>query len=110
MEKIQERALRFVFCDFKSDYLELLEKSNCGISHLKRIKAITCEVFKSLHDLNPSFMKDMFTQKEGGYDFRDGNRLLMKPFKKMKYGRCTFSYYGAHIWNMLPTEYKEMYK
>ena len=31
MEKIQERALRFVFCDFKSDYLELLEKSNCDI-------------------------------------------------------------------------------
>ena len=55
-------------------------------------------------------MKDMFIQREGAYDFRDGNRLVMKPFKKMKYGRCTFSYYGVHIWNMLPTEYKENVK
>ena len=107
MEKIQERALRFVFNDVDSEYVELLEKAKSEMLHLKRIKVIACEVFKSVHGLNPSFMKEMFSEKTGAYDFRDKHKLEMKRFRKMKYGRCTFSYYGAHIWNLLPVGFKE---
>ena len=107
MEKIQERALRFVFNDPNSEYMELLQKANSDMLHLKRIKVIACEVFKSVHGLNPSFMKDMFSEKTGAYDFRDGHKLEMKRFRKMRYGRCTFTYYGAHVWNLLPVDFKE---
>ena len=92
---------------FDSEYLDLLKRANSDMLHLKRIKVIACEVFKSLHDLNPSFMKDMFAHKEGVYDLRDSCRLEIKRFKRMKYGRCTFSYYGAHVWNLLPVSLKE---
>ena len=107
MEKIQERALRFVFNDVYSEYSELLQKAKSEMLHLKRIKVIACEVFKSLHGLNPSFMKEMFSEKTGPYDLRDPHKLEMKRFRKMKYGKCTFSYYGAHIWNLLPAGFKE---
>ncbi len=42
----------------------------CGYTtvHIRRIKTITNEVFKSVHDLNPTFMKEMFNTKEILYD------------------------------------------
>ena len=107
MERIQERALRFVFDDNTSEYAELLKKADCELLHLKRIKVIACEVFKSVKDLNPVFMKEMFCMKENVHNMRDNHKLQMKKFKKIRYGKGSFSYYGAHIWNMLPPHYKE---
>ncbi len=54
---MQERALRFLLNDQKSAYHELLEKCNYTTMLIRRIKTIAMEVFKSLHDLNPTFMK-----------------------------------------------------
>ncbi len=60
IEKTQERALRFLLNDKTSSYVLLLEKNNSTTIHVRRIKAIACEIFKSLNDRNPSFMKEMF--------------------------------------------------
>ncbi len=106
MEKIQERALRFLLNDFKSSYVDMLECLDIDLLHFKRIKVIACEVYKTLNDLNPSFMKELFDVKEAGHNFRDNNILIQPKFKKITYGRCSFQYYGAHIWNLLPPHIK----
>ncbi len=74
---------------------------------IRRIKTIAMEVFKSLHDLNPNFMKEMFNLKEMKYSLRDSNIIYQPKFKKVTYGKNTFKYYGAHIWNLLPNRIKE---
>ena len=51
-------------------------------------------------------MKDILSEK-GAYHLRGTYKLEMNRFKKMRHGKCTFSYYGAHIWNLLPVEFKE---
>ncbi len=107
IEKVQERALRFLHNDKISPYQLLLEKSSMTTLHIKRIKAIACEVFKSLNDLNPTFMKEMFQEKEVKYELRDSNILVQPKFNKISYGRNTFQYYGSHIWNQLPNAIKE---
>ena len=96
-----------MFNDKKSSYDSLLER--CGYTTLliRRIKKVASEVFKSLHDLNPVFMKDMFEVKEISYDLRDRNILHQPKFQKITYGKMTFKYYGSHIWNMLPNKLKE---
>ena len=83
IEKIQERALRFLLNDTKSDYNMLLSISGFETLHLKRIHMFALEVFKCLYDLNPSFMSSTFNIKH-------------VPFK----------YYGAHVWNHIPVEIK----
>ncbi len=65
------------------------------------------EVFKSLNNLNPEFMKEMFKVKETPYDLRDSNILVQPKFDKISYGKNTFQYYGSHIWNLLPNNIKE---
>ncbi len=64
IENTQERALRFLLNDKTSSFALLLEKSNSTTLHVRRMKVIACEDFKSLNDLNPSFMKEMFQNKQ----------------------------------------------
>ncbi len=71
------------------------------------IKTIAMKVFKSLHDLNPNFMKEMFNIKELKYSQRDSNIIYQSKFEKVSYGKNTFKYYVAHIWNLLPNEINE---
>ncbi len=64
-------------------------------------------VSKSLYDLNPNFMKEMFNIKELKYSLRDSNIIYQPKFEKVTYSKNTFKYYGVHIWNLLPNEIKE---
>ncbi len=91
----------------KSTYHELLEKCNYTTMLIRRIKTIAMEVFKSLHDLNRNFIKEMFNIKELKYSLRDSNSIYQPKFEKVTYGKNTFKYYRAHVWNLLPNEIKE---
>ncbi len=88
IELMQERALRFLLNDQKSTYLQLLEKCNYITMLIRRIKTIAMEVFKSLHDLNPYFMKEMFNIKELKYSL--GIQILFTNLSLMVhiYGIC----------------------
>lgn len=106
MEKLQERALRFLLNDKTSSYGDLLKKCSSTTLHLKRLKSICTEVFKSLKGLNPKFMNDMFEEKEIPYNLRDQHLLVQPKFKKITYGKNTFKYFGSHLWNLLPNDLK----
>ncbi len=49
-----------MFNDKKSTYSSLLEKCNYTTLHIRCIKVIASEVFKSLNNLNPNFMDKRF--------------------------------------------------
>ncbi len=104
---IKERALRFMFNDKTSTYSSLLDKCNYTTLHMRCIKAILSEVFKSLNNLNPNFINKMFQVK---YITYDSNILCQPKFNKITYVKNTFSYYGTHIWNSLANNIKQLHK
>ena len=53
IEKLQERALRFVFNDFTSSYENMLKKAELTTLTLSRIKTLALEVYKALHGHSP---------------------------------------------------------
>ena len=106
MEKVQERALRLMFDDATTPYATLLQQHNLKTLHIQRLRMIAIEVFKSLYDLNPPFMREFFQVKTFSHDLRDNSKLLQPKFNTIRYGRNTLTYYGAHLWNALPNEYK----
>ena len=55
LEKIQERALRFVYDDFKSTYRELLNKANIPFLHIKRKTKMAVETFRILNNMSPMY-------------------------------------------------------
>ncbi len=54
-----------------STYSSLLEKCNYKTLHIRHIKTIASEVFKTLNNLNPNFINKMFQLKDITYDLRD---------------------------------------
>ncbi len=70
-----------------STYEQLLEKCNCATLHIRRLRIISIEVFKSLNNLNPSFIKEMFSVKETCYNLRDSSLIYMPSFNKIMYGK-----------------------
>ena len=71
IEKVQERALRFLHNDHASSYNDLLLKSQRCTMHVHRLRAISIEIFKTLNGLNPSFMKDIFQVRSSNYSSRN---------------------------------------
>ena len=49
-----------------SDYQTLLEKSKKTAMKMKRLRNLGTEIFKTVNNVNPSFMKNIFTSKENG--------------------------------------------
>ncbi len=82
---------------------------NCSIStiHLRWIKGMASEVFKSLKNLNPKFINEIFQNKDISYDLRDSSISFQPKFSKITHGKTTLKYYGTHIWSWLPNCIKE---
>ncbi len=73
---------------------------------IRRITTIGTEVFKSLYNVNLTFMNQMFEVKTISYDLRNSNVLFQPKWQKVTYLKNTYKYYGTHIWNLLPNEIK----
>ena len=52
MEKMQERALRFIYEDFNSDYDTLLLKSGLPSLKIRPLRMIAIEIFKYMYFTN----------------------------------------------------------
>ena len=50
--------------DYDSDYETLLKISRTFTMQIKRIKQLAIEIFKTVNNLNPYFMKNIFTSKQ----------------------------------------------
>ena len=64
MEDIHKRCLRIIHNDYDSDYETLLKISETSTMQIKRIKQLAIEIFKTVDNLNPDFMKNIFTSKQ----------------------------------------------
>ena len=103
---IQERALRFVFCDAAASYEDLLERGNFLPLSVYRIRCLGIEVFKCFHGLNLAYLNDIFIQPSLKYNLRDSCRLEQPKFRTFTYGLRSFRYYGSKLWNLLPYQMK----
>ncbi len=89
VENIQERALHFMFNDMVSTYKSLLDRCGYTTLHIRRIRTIATKVFKSVHDLNPTFMKEMFNSNIS-HHLRDKYIMHLPRFNKVTHRTNTF--------------------
>ena len=62
LKKIQKNYLRIVLDDHDSDYDVLLRKSGKVTMGMKRLRVLIIEIL-TVNNLNPNYMKDIFTPK-----------------------------------------------
>ena len=103
IERIQERALRFIFNYYKLDYQSLLIKSN---NVVKRMKSLCTEVFKTLNGLNPVYMSEIFKLNNSSYSSRRPYDLKIPRVNQTTFGLKSVKCEGARLWNHLPNMIK----
>ena len=108
MEKLNKRALQYVYDDQHSTYKELLERRNSETFQCIRNKCLAIEVFKSINKLSPKYMHDIFKSKDINYSLRDTNCVIQPKVNTVNYGIQSFYYHGAKIWNNLPVYLKNI--
>ena len=107
INKIHERALRIIHKDSTSNFEELLIKSNSVSVHQRNLQLLLTEIYKTVNNLNPSFMAEVFVTKEVPYNLRGSNNLALPRARTNLYGIDTIRFVGQKLWQTLPREIKE---
>ena len=81
IENLHKRALRIMLDDYSSSYKRILEKSGKFSWALKENKLST-EIYKTLNNSNPSFMKDIFELRLCSGPVRDQYKLNLNIPRK----------------------------
>ena len=71
---------------------------------IKRLRNLTIAIFKTINNLNPSLMKNIFTSKENARVCP--NIIVVKSHNSTTYGDKSLMTLGPKIWNTLPEKIK----
>ena len=108
IESLQKRALRFLLNDYTSSYEELLEKSGKSKMHINSLRTFCTEIFKSINNLNPIFMNDIFKIRVTDRPVRKfyRNNIEFQRFNQVTFGKNSLRVFGPKVWNALPSKIK----
>ena len=99
IENLQKRALRFMLSDYESSYGELLTLSGNCVINVRLKKNLYIEIYKTLNDLNPSFMWEIS-------ETRKTKRVVCEKYKinleiprvnQASFGTKSLRFYGPKI-------------
>ena len=108
IEKLQERALRFIYDDYTNSYNFLLEQSQLPSLKIRRMRTMALETYKIINKTSPKFLHDIIKTKENTYNFRYKNTVDIPQPRTTRYGKKSFSYEAARLWNSLPNEARNL--
>ena len=54
----------------------------------------------------PQYVSDIFNAQNSQYEMRDNERMSLPHFNTVTYGKNSFRYHGAKLWNNIPVEIK----
>ena len=104
---IHERALRVAYTDYQTDVRTLLEQRNFVSIHVKNLQIFMTEMYKARSGLSPPSMKDIFAERNTGYNLRHGNDTQLPKVHTGTYGIETISFLGNRLWSTLPNIIKQ---
>ena len=100
IESTQKRALRLLYNDYAITYDSLLAKANKPSMEIKRYGILALGIFKTLNDINPTYMQDLFYLRSSFA--RRSNNIAVARTNTNTYGTKSLRSLGLQIWNSLP--------
>ena len=98
VNKIHEKSLRLAYDDYESNFQSLLEKDTSTSIHDKNLQLLLTELYKTIHNLNPCFMKEIFTERISGNNLRNISRISLLKQNTNSYGIESATYMGSKLW------------
>ena len=101
-----KRQLQFVYNDYESGYEELLERAGLSALSLNRLRQLAVEIYKTVNDIGPEYLKEVFSLRKSKYALRGiDNLALEKPsIKSTTFGSHSLRAFGAQIWDSIPVD------
>ena len=65
-------------------------------------------MFKIIDELTPLYLCELFKYRSTRYNLRNSENTLFVPKPRTNYGKQSFSYNGAVLWNELPQNIREI--
>ena len=72
---------------------------------VKRLRTLALEVFKTVNNMNPEYMKEIFHKT--AFRMHRPFHLEVNENHTTKYGNKSLRCLGPHIWNSLPNQIKK---
>ena len=71
--------------------------------NIRRLRCLFIEIYKTLNDLNPSFMKEIFEKRDENRVTHDRYKLNLSIPRRnqVTFGAKSLKFYGPKIWNTL---------
>ena len=89
INNLHERALRLIYCDYSSDFQELLQRDNSVTIHQKNIQALAIMMYKVINNIAPTIVSELFSYSNVNYNLRSGSRTgnhIILRTKNLEYG------------------------
>ena len=108
IENLQKRALGFMLSDYERCSDEVLRLSGSCAINVRLKKGLCVEIYKSLNDLNPSFMWEIFEThkfkkavKGIRYKVREKYKINseMPRVNQTSFGTKSLRFYGPILWS-----------
>ena len=109
LEKLNERALRFVYQDKNSPYETLIVKNGYSTLANQRLAKILSTVFRAIGNGNvPSSISELLTARISNYNLRGDAILKLPKVNSTKYGIKSWRYQAARLWNAVPNNLRNI--
>ena len=106
INRIQERALRIVYRDYKPSFKEL-QKDKSNTIHQKKLHYFAIEIDKVKMSISPKIMIEIFRfSKNFVYSLRSGIKLEKPSINTVQFRIRSTVYLGAKIWKLVPENIK----
>ena len=103
LEKVNERALRFVFNEKQRPYSELLNKIGLPSLENQRLAKIVCTVFNAINNEHaPKSIKELIGLRNNKYNLRGSDILKRPKASTTTYGLKSWRFTAPKLWNSLP--------
>ena len=108
VENLQKRAFRFLQNDYHSSHETLLHKSGKTTVNVRNLRNLYKEIFKSLKNLNPVLLTEIFYFKESNRPVGEKYQLNLQipKINQVRFGTKSLRCLGPKIWIILPYHIK----
>ena len=108
LERNQNCCLRLVLDNYKSNYGNLIKKNGTTTTEIKRLRALGNKIFKTINNINPSHMKNIFTPKTNAKI--QPHDIIVRRNNTATYGDKSLIALGPNIniWNKVSTNIKSL--
>ena len=101
INNVHKKALRVVYKEPNKTLSQLLDIDCSPGIHLRNLRFLMVEVFKSLNELNPQFMWNLFTVKNTTIKLRRTKTLVLPSSNTKSKGTNNILYRACSLWNSI---------